>query len=256
MKIIDNLKNEIEKTQILIFAGGTAKRMGKLDKPKALLELDKERTLLDYEIELFSNCGFKNFVLLLGHMHEKIVEHIESKGYRKSLNIEISVDPTTENWGRAKALKYAYENGKVKRERFIVTYPDDLKLDKSLPLKLLLQHLSVKEKNILGTVALTNGIEFPFGIAKVNEEGKVYSFIEKPLINALTSIGLYIFEPEILDLVAKYVDFNVPKPIELEEIILPFLANNGQLYSLIVPHDIWIAINDMKTYEKVRKMFS
>ena len=189
-------------------------------------------------------------------MHEKIIEHIERKNYKSFLDVEFSVDPTTENWGKGKAIKYAYENGKIKRERFIITFPDDLKLDKSLPLKLLLQHLTVKDKNILGTITLANSIEFPFGVARVNEEGKVTSFIEKPLVNTLTSIGLYIFEPEVLDLTSKYIDLKIPKPIELEEIILPLLANNGQLYSLIVPHDIWIAINDIKAYEKAKKVLS
>jgi NDP-sugar pyrophosphorylase family protein len=256
MKIFDDLKKEIEKTQVVILAGGTAKRMGKIDKPKALLELSEEKTLLDYEIELFASCGFKKFVFLLGYMHEKIIEHIERKDYKSFLDVEFSVDPTTENWGKGKAIKYAYESGKIKRERFIITFPDDLKLDKSLPLKLLLQHLTVKDKNILGTITLANSIEFPFGVARVNEEGRVTSFIEKPLVNTLTSIGLYIFEPEVLDLTSKYIDLKVPKPIEFEEVILPLLANNGQLYSLIVPHDIWIAINDIKAYEKAKKLFS
>lgn len=254
--VLEDLKKEIEKTQVIILAGGSAKRMGNIDKPKALLEIGN-KTLLDNEIEFFVNCGFRKFVLLLGHKHEQILEHIDKAGYRNYLDIEISIDPTTQNWGKGKAIKYAYKEGKIKRERFIVSFPDDLKLDKMLPIKILSQHLSVLEREeILGTIALSNGIEFPFGVAKLNERGKISSFVEKPLVNTLVSIGLYIFEPEVLDYVDKYIDLNAPRAIEFEEVVLPLLANEGKLYSLLVPPEIWLPINDLKAYEKVKKMFT
>jgi len=64
VEILENLKKEIEKTQVVILAGGSAKRMGKIDKPKALLELKEGWTLLDNELEFFAKCGFKNFILV------------------------------------------------------------------------------------------------------------------------------------------------------------------------------------------------
>jgi NDP-sugar pyrophosphorylase family protein len=256
VEILENLKKEIEKTQVVILAGGSAKRMGKIDKPKALLELKEGLTLLDNELDFFAKCGFKNFVLVLGHMHEQIEEHIEKIGYKKKFNIQISVDPLIQNWGKGKALKYAFEQGKIKKERFIVSFPDDLKLDPSLPLKLILQHISfVSKYNSLGTITLVNGIEFPFGVAKLNGEGKVVSFVEKPLVDTLTSIGLYAFEKEVSDLIREKIDINAPKSIEFEEIIIPHLASEGKLFSLVVPPDVWLPINDIKSYERAVKLF-
>jgi NDP-sugar pyrophosphorylase family protein len=256
VEILEKLRKEIEKTQVVILAGGSAKRMGKIDKPKALLELKKGWTLLDNEIEFFAKCGFKNFVFLLGNMHEQIEEHIEKIGYNKKFNILVSVDATTQNWGKGKALKYAFEQGKISKERFIVSFPDDLKLDPSLPLKLILQHTSfISKYNSLGTITLVNGIEFPFGVARINGEGKVISFVEKPLVDTLTSIGLYAFEKEVLDVIKEKVDINSPKPIEFEEVIIPYLTSQGKLYSLVVPPDVWLPINDIKSYEKAIKLF-
>jgi NDP-sugar pyrophosphorylase family protein len=256
VEILENLKKEIEKTQVVILAGGSAKRMGKIDKPKALLELREGWTLLDNELDFFAKCGFKNFVLVLGHMHEQIEEHVEKMGYKKRFNIEISVDPTTENWGKGKALKYALDQGKIKKERFIISFPDDLKFDSLLPLKLFLQHLSfVNKYGSLGTITLVNGIEFPFGVAKLNGEGKVISFVEKPLVNTLTNIGLYMFEKDVLDLIREEIEITLPKPIEFEDVIIPRLASQGKLYSLVVPPDVWLPINDMKSYEKALKIF-
>ena len=256
VEILENLKKEVEKTQVVILAGGSAKRMGKIDKPKALLELKEGWTLLDNELDFFARCGFKNFVLVLGHMHEQIEEYVEKMGYKKRFNIEISVDPTTENWGKGKALKYALEQNKIKKERFIVSFPDDLKLDSSLPLKLILQHLTfVSKYNSLGTITLVNGIEFPFGIARLNGEGKVINFTEKPLVDTLTSIGLYAFEKEVLDIINEKIDLNIPKAVEFEEVVIPHLASQGKLYSLVVPPDVWLPVNDIKSYEKAAKLF-
>jgi len=256
VEILENLKKEIEKTQVVILAGGSAKRMGKMDKPKALLELKDGWTLLDNELNFFAKCGFKNFVLVLGYMHEKIEEHIEKMGYKKKFNIEVSVDPTTENWGKGKALKYALQQNKIRKERFIVSFPDDLKLDNSLPLKFILQHLTfVSRCNSLGTITLVNGIEFPFGVAKLNGEGKVISFVEKPLVDTLTSIGLYAFEKDVLDIINDKIDLSTPRAIEFEEVVIPYLASQGRLYSLVVPPDVWLPVNDLKSYEKATKLF-
>lgn len=256
MNILENIKKEIENTQVVILAGGSAKRMGKIDKAKALLELNG-KTLLDIEIELFEKCGFKNFVFLLGNYSDQIIDYLEKNGYFDRLNISISVDPILQNWGKGKAIKYAYINKKIERKRFIISFPDDIKLDNLLPIKLLLQHLSIRErdKNILGTVVLANGIEFPFGVATIDENGKITSFIEKPLLNKLVNIGMGIYEPEVLDLVEKEIDIDIPKAIEFEEVILPLLASKRQLYSLIIPSDVWIPVNDLKAYEKARKIF-
>ena len=256
VEVLENLKKEIEKTQVVILAGGSAKRMGKIDKPKALLELKEGWTFLDNELDFFVRCGFKNFVLVLGHMHEQIEEYVDKMGYKKKFNIEISVDPITENWGKGKALKYALQQDKIKRERFIITFPDDLKFDSSLPIKLILQHLTyVSRYNSLGTITLVNGIEFPFGVAKLNGEGRVISFVEKPLVDTLTSIGLYAFERDVLDLINDKIDLNVPKTIEFEDVIIPHLASQGKLYSLVVSPDVWLPVNDIKSYEKAIKIF-
>ena len=256
MEILENLKKEVERTQVVILAGGSAKRMGKMDKPKALLELKEGLTLLDNEINFFAKCGFKNFVFLLGYLHEQVESHIEKMNYKKRFNVEICIDPTTENWGKGKALKHAIQQGKIKKERFIVSFPDDLKLDPSLPLKLLLQHLSyVAKYNSLGTITLVNGIEFPFGVAKLNGEGKIISFVEKPLVDTLTNIGLYAFEKEVLDLINEKVEISLPKAVEFEEVIIPHLASQGKLYSLVIPPDVWLPINDIKSYERAVKLF-
>jgi len=253
---LERLKREIKNTQVVILAGGSAKRMGKIDRPKALLELREGYTLLDYEIDLYRGNGFEDFVFVLGHRHEEIEDYIEKMGYMSELNIRISVDPTTENWGKGKALKYAIQQEKIRRGRFIVSYPDDLKLDEYLPTKLLLNHLYfVSRYKSLGTMVVTTGVEFPFGVATVNEEGRITSFVEKPLLNKLVNIGLCAFEEEVMDIINMRIDMNSPRPAEFDEEIT-YLVEKEKMYAFTVPPSTWIPVNDLKSYERARRIFA
>ncbi|MEM5820148.1 MAG: sugar phosphate nucleotidyltransferase [Candidatus Aenigmatarchaeota archaeon] len=252
--VFKEIDKEIKDTKVVILAGGSGKRMN-IDKPKALLELSENYTLLDKEIDLYFSCGFKNFIFLLGKYADQIIDHLEKRNYRDKINYEICIDPKTSNWGKGKALKYAYEVGILKRERIMISFPDDLKLDNFLPIKLLLTHLEVRKRyDILGTIVLTNGFEFPFGVAKV-ENNFIIDFVEKPLMNVFVSIGMYLLEKEVIDLIDEYIDLNESKSIEFEDIILPKLSKERKLYSLFVSHDIWLPINDMKSYEKARNLY-
>ncbi|MFH7903525.1 MAG: sugar phosphate nucleotidyltransferase [Candidatus Aenigmatarchaeota archaeon] len=256
IRVIEELKKEIENTTILILAGGSGKRMN-IPFPKSLLELKEGYTLLDREIEFYLNCGFKDFVFLLGFGAEKILSHLKEREYDKRINYKVSIDPTTENWGKGKALKYALENGIIDmRRRIIISFPDDLKLDRYLPLKLLLSHLHAKETyDITGTIVLTNGYNFPFGVARV-ENNFVIDFVEKPHMNVFVSIGMYAFEKEIWNIIDREISLEEKRSIEFEEIVLPKLARENKLYSLLVSSDSWIPINDMKAYETAKKIIN
>lgn len=247
--LVEELKDEIENTTIVILAGGLGKRMN-INTPKPLLKLKEDYTLLDNEIDFYYRCGFRNFVFLLGYGAEEIISHLEKKEYKNKINYRVSVDPTTKNWGKGKAVKYAFENKVLKRERIMISYPDDVKLDKYLPIKLLLTHIDAKEKfDIIGTLVLTLGYEFPFGVAKV-KNNFITDFVEKPLMDTLVSIGMYIFEKEFLDIIDEEVDINEDKAVEFEDRIFPRLARENKLYSMFVSHNIWIPVNDMKNYER------
>ncbi|MEM5830211.1 MAG: UTP--glucose-1-phosphate uridylyltransferase [Candidatus Aenigmatarchaeota archaeon] len=254
IKVIEELKKEMENTTIVILAGGSGKRMN-IPFPKSLLELREGYTLLDREIEFYLNCGFNDFVFILGFGADKILKHLKEKGYDEKINYKVSIDPTTENWGKGKALKYALENGVIDmRKRIIISFPDDLKLDKYLPLKLLLTHLHAKESyDIIGTIVLTHGYSFPFGVAKV-ENNFVKDFVEKPHMNVFVSIGMYAFEKNIWNIIDREISLDEKRSIEFEDIVLPKLAKENKLYSLLVSSDSWIPINDMKAYESAKKI--
>jgi len=255
MDNLEYIKNEIENTQVIIIAGGRAKRMGKIDKPKALLKLNG-KCLMDYTIEFLKNSGFKNFVFLLGYKHEEIEAHV-GNGSKYGINANYSVEPETMK-GRGKALKYALMNNKIDRnKRSIICYPDDLYLDRNLPIKLLLHHLhGIESKNILVTALFTSGTEYPYGVGKIDSEQYVMEFVEKPFIQKYTNTAFYVIEPEVYSEIEKKIDLDSEDSPEFEQAVLPDLAKARKVTSMIVPSSVWLPINTNKEHSVAEKFLN
>lgn len=259
MKTLDKLQKEIEETQVIILAGGMGKRLGLQNMPKALVKVGG-KTLIEREIELYRDCGFRKFKILIGHLGEKIREHL-GDGSKFNISIEYSEDPPVKKVGKGKALKHALEKGVVeKNKRGIITFPDDLKLDRYLPIKFLANHLYGREKlDIWASVLLISSTTYPYGVAKVDYNGLVLSFEEKPKIHIPTSIGVCIMEPEAFRLLIDETDINSPQPIEFEATVLPKIAEKKKLYSMVIQGDdktIWIPINTRKELEYANKLLT
>ena len=243
--VLKQLLEEIENTQVVIMAGGQGKRMG-LNKPKPLIEING-KTFIDRCIEYYQANGYKNIIVLLGYKAEQVEEHVR----KTHSEVKIGKDPDIKYVGKAKALKHALQTGTVdKNKRIIIAFPDDIFLDPHLPTKLLMHHLQgLKLYQIWATAVFAQPANYPYGKARISQEGIVEEFIEKPKVNIATSTGIYLFEPPVYEIILE-TDLNTPKPIEFEEEIVPRLAKNHKLYALTIPGDLWIPINTQKDLEK------
>jgi NDP-sugar pyrophosphorylase family protein len=237
-------------------AGGRAKRMG-TDIPKCLLEISGKK-LLDICVEQLTKEGFKEFVFLLGHKHEMVTEHV-GNGSRYGIEAKFSIDPPSIlGWGKGKAFKYALQMNKIDpSKRSIVVFPDDLILEEEIFAKFLLNHLeSMRKNHVFASTLLVPGTEYPYGVAEVDEDGLVQKFTEKPFMDKPTSVGVYIFEPEVYQTVHDLINLDDPRPVDLESTIMPNLVIAKKLASCFIASNKWIPINTMKEYEQAIKVFS
>jgi len=256
---ISSLKREISRTQVIIFAGGQGKRLG-VNLPKALVQLNGE-TLIERCVNFFSRAGFSDFVFVLRHGHEKVYQHLKEVspyGIKASFSVDRrGMEAGREN-GRAKALKYAIEMGHIDlTKRCIVTYPDDIFTDETLPRRVLAEHLQVVSSlQAQGSLVLTAGMKWPYGAAEVDRLGLVRNFTEKPFIPQPTSVGNYVLEPEVYDLVSDCVEMDRDGPLELEQTVIPRLSLMGKLYGIFIPDNCWIPINTQKDLEEAEKVLA
>lgn len=251
---LKTLEHEIANTQVVILAGGKAKRLNCPDTPKAMLELGG-RPLIDICLEQYGSCGFRDFVFLLRHLHEQIEKHV-GNGSDYGIKTKYSIEPK-DGMGKGKALKFAVKNGSIDHsKRCIVCFPDDLLLDKNLPIRLLLHHLYGVEKfGCSATVVFVSGTEYPYGVGKVDKDGILTDFVEKPFIQELTSTGIYVLEPSVYKTIEKTVNLEEDGPVEFEKSTLPELAAKKKVYSMVLPSGCWLSINTQKEYENAEKTY-
>lgn len=78
--------------KVIILAAGKSTRLHPLtiDKPKSLLELEPNLTLLDLQLNNLKKCCIRDVVLVTGYLSEKIEEKLQSY---KDMNIKVIYNP-------------------------------------------------------------------------------------------------------------------------------------------------------------------
>jgi len=248
-----DLKNEIENTQVVVFAGGAGKRMNDSSLPKALQKV-AGKALIDWCIEFYARHGFKDFVLLVGYLHVDIESHI-GDGSKHGVSVRYSIDPEGMNIGKGKAFKHAIQNGRIDlNKRAIIAYPDDIYLDENLPLELLEKHLDESgEKKAIATMVCVSSVKYPYGVALAYDGDFVEEFFEKPLLQVPTSVGLLVVEPEVYKVVEDVVEMNVEEAVEFEKVVLPRLVKTGRMKRMMIQNGRWIAVNTQKELEDAER---
>jgi NDP-sugar pyrophosphorylase family protein len=245
------LEEEILRTQVVLPAGGQAKRFGFAELPKALLPFNS-KTLIDHQLDFLSASGLHEFILLTGHFAEKLEAHV-GDGSNRGIRVRYCRDPQGVGpVGRAKAIKNALANEVIDRKRrALIAYPDDVFLDITLPYRLISHHISsVESFRAVGTILLVSGRHYPFGVVRnVDHSGRARDWEEKPLLNLPTYTGIGVFEPPFFESIERHVDMRSRKAVEPEMLIFPKLTEQGRLATMMIPPEVWCSINDPKEYE-------
>jgi mannose-1-phosphate guanylyltransferase / phosphomannomutase len=180
----------------VIMAGGFGTRIQPLtiNLPKPMIPL-VNRPIMLHIIDLLKKHGINDLVLLLFHQPE-IIKNFFGDG--SEFGVRITYVTPLEDFGTAGAVKAA---AKYLDERFIII-SGDLLTDFDLS-----RALDYHEKNkALATITLTS-VKDPlqFGVVITDKKGRITKFLEKPgwgeVFSDTINTGIYIMEPEVLDLI-------------------------------------------------------
>ncbi|MCD6403347.1 MAG: nucleotidyltransferase family protein [Candidatus Aenigmarchaeota archaeon] len=249
-KKMREIDDYVRNLQIVIIAGGYGERLKHRTKgkPKPLLEIGG-KTLLEWCLEHFSH-KVKDFVLLVGHGAREIKNFL-GDGSKFGIRVKYSEEKT--KLGKGGALKWALENGAIDDKKpALITYPDDLILVDNFLEKIVERHLKGLEKGCKATVVRVTKTRYPYGVVKTDDEGIVVDFEEKPFINLPANVGIYLIEPEVFDIIKENVDLS-KIPVEFEETVVPELVKRRWLFSMTIPWESWIPVNDEKSYKRAVK---
>jgi mannose-1-phosphate guanylyltransferase len=218
---------------ILVGGEGTRLRPLTAQMPKPMLPL-AGRPLLAYTFDHLRRHGVGRAVLSCGYLPTQIEEHfgVETDG----LALDYRVEP--EPLGTGGAIRFGADGI---AGTFLALNGDSLRaadLD-----ALIAFH---RERGAKATILLTPVADpSRYGLVRLTDGGRVGGFLEKPrpeeIDTDLINAGLYVLEPEVLDLVPE------GRAVSIERDVFPRLVEEGTLYGLALP-GYWLDVGTPASY--------
>ncbi len=221
----------------MILAAGQGTRVRPLTKnlPKPMIPI-LGKPVMEYLIEHLARFGVRQIMVNVAYNHYKI-ENYFGDGHRWGVEIGYSYEGVREHGdiapkpvGSAGGMKKIQDFGGFFDDTTIVLCGDAL-IDLDIG-------AALHEHKRKGAIASVVTLDVPreqvksYGIVVADEDGRVQSFQEKPkpeeALSTLASTGIYIFEPEALELIPSGREFDIGSelfPLLVEQ-RLPFYAQN------------------------------
>jgi len=220
-----------------ILAGGAGTRLYPLTAyvPKALIPVGN-RYVIEYIIEYLRKSEVRDLIMLVSNNEIDLLKNHLQDGSRFGVRIEYS---TAERVGTAGALHVAED---MLNETFVVYYGDVLtNMDLG---EMIMSHLA---KHATCTLAMSKSVPIDYGVARVNGDGRVTYFEEKPVLKEYpVSMGIDIFEPEVLSYCKPNAD--------IAQHVIPSLLRDGKGVYAYMTDKRHYDIGTFKSLEEVRQL--
>lgn len=221
---------------VLVGGQGTRLRPVTYDIPKALVPL-RNRPFMGYMLDFLRNGGLNGAVLSLGYLPDPIQAYLCGQQDLEGFSVDYAVEDHA--LGTAGGIKNAQEY--LDGDTFVVVNGDVLcGMDLANAIEI---H---RASDALATIVLTS-VEDPtaYGLVEVDHEMLVHRFIEKPAADEVTTnlvnAGVYVLEPEILDMIP------AGREVSIEREIFPELQESGRLRAHI-SSSYWRDIGTPRSY--------
>lgn len=238
------------KAMILAAGQGTRVRPLTYDLPKPMIPI-LGKPVMEYLVEHLAKYGIREVMVNVSYLHEKI-EGYFADGQRFGVQIGYSFEGYTDEngnvvprpLGSAGGLKKIQEFGGFFDETTIVLCGDAL-VDLDI-------HSALFEHKQKGALASVITCEVPwdkvcdYGVVITDPDGRVRSFQEKPkpdeAISNMASTGIYIFEPQVIDLIPAGIQFDIGSEL------FPLMAEKGMPFYAQKRFFNWIDIGKVTDY--------
>jgi len=225
----------------VIMAGGFGTRLRPLIMtiPKPMVPI-MNTPMMEHIVSLLKRHNITDIVSGLYFQPETITSHFEDG---EKFGIQMKYVMAQADYGTAGAVRNAYQHLK---ERFIIISGDvltDFDLTKALEFHI--------ERGSKATILLTRVTKpLQYGIVMTDESGKITRFLEKPswgeVFSDTINTGIYILEPEVLDLIPYQEEFDFSK-----DLFPLMLRQNMPLYGYIA-EGYWKDIGNLDEYQQAQ----
>ncbi|MFN8384171.1 MAG: sugar phosphate nucleotidyltransferase [Anaerolineales bacterium] len=223
----------------IVLAGGKGTRLAPYTTvlPKPLMPIG-EMPILEIVIRQLHRHGFDDLTLAVGYLAELLMAYC---GDGSKFGVKLDYSREDQPLGTAGPIALVPNLN----ETFLVMNGDLLTtIDYGAMLK---YH---RERGALATIACyQRDVKIDLGVIDVDPENWISNYIEKPTYHYTVSMGIYIFEPSILD----YIPVN--QRLDLPELILNLIKAEKKV-NVFNFNGYWLDIGRHDDYERAIEEFS
>jgi len=223
----------------IVLAGGKGTRLAPYTTvlPKPLMPIG-EMPILEIVIRQLQKHGFDNLTLAVGYLAELLMAYC---GDGSKFGVTLDYSREEQPLGTAGPIALVPNLNAT----FLVMNGDLLTtIDYAAMLK---YH---RERGALATIACyQRDVKIDLGVLDVDSDNWVANYIEKPTYHYSVSMGIYLFEPEIL----KYIPAN--QRLDLPELVIK-LMQDGKKVNVFNFDGYWLDIGRHDDYERAIEEFA
>lgn len=241
------------KAMILAAGKGTRVRPLTYDLPKPMIPI-LGKPVMAYLVEHLARYGVTEIMVNVSYLHEKIEEYF-GEGHQYGVQIGYSFEGYTNSEGEVVPQPLGSAGG-IKKIQDFGGFFDDTTIvlcgDALIDLDIKSALFEHRRKGALASVIT---LEVPwdkvpnYGVVVTDHEGRITAFQEKPSQDEarsnLASTGIYIFEPQVIDLIP------TDRPFDIGSELFPLLAEKGLPFYAQKRRFNWIDIGSVKDYWEV-----
>ena len=218
---------------VVLMAGGLGTRLGELtmECPKPLLKVGN-KPVLETVLQNCMEYGFSRFYVSVNYKSHMVKDYF---GDGSRWGVQIKYLEENKRLGTAGALA-------------LLTEPTSLPLlvmNADVLTKINLKHLMEfhAEHKSVGTMCVREyEFQVPYGVVQIDNH-RLTAILEKPIQRFFVNAGIYVLNPESIDVIPKNTFFDMPTLFE------KLVARNSE--TAVFPiHEYWLDIGRMDDFEK------
>lgn len=227
----------------MILAAGVGSRLDPLTRnlPKPLVPI-VNKPVMEHIIEMLAKNGISEIMVNLYYLGDQIKDYFKDG---KQWGVKIHYSQEEQLWGDAGSVKRCEKF--FDEDTFIVVGGDDLA---DVDLKRIIRFH--QDKKALATIALSL-VDDPseYGIACLNDRGKITRFLEKPkgevIFSNSANTGVYVFDRHVLELIPKGV------PYGFGHSLFPLLLEQKTRFYGYLTSSYWKDVGSLKQYQEAHR---
>jgi NDP-sugar pyrophosphorylase family protein len=225
--------------QAVVLAGGKGTRLAPYTNvlPKPLMPIGN-MPILEVLLRQLKSYGFDEIIITVGHLAE-LLEAFFKDGQRFGLNIRYSFEESPLGTAGPLALIDGLEN------TFLVCNGDVLT---TLYISDLLKFH--RESKGIATIAMHHRkVNINLGVIQCNDSHEITGYLEKPSMDYMVSMGIYIFERAVLE----YIQPNIY--LDFPDLIQKLLAAGEKVYGYQFD-GYWQDLGNPEDYQQAQQDFT